>query len=117
MDDIAAEVRAAFAAIMDAIPPIPPEASNAFLAIGAGGVLILLVSMSEYVGKIICKRGTGSEAQSHRLMVKNRKPATKATRMIIVTMPMIAAYSHAGARRNSRSHNWQKLAALRDDAL
>ena len=45
MDDIAEELRTAFAAIMDAIPPIPPEVSNAFLAIGAGGLLILLVSI------------------------------------------------------------------------
>jgi len=44
-DDIVAEVRAAFAAIMDAIPPLPPEVSNAFLVIGAAGLLILVVSI------------------------------------------------------------------------
>jgi hypothetical protein len=51
MADIAAEVRAAFAAIMDAIPPIPPEVSNAFLAIGAAGLLILVVSVLNMWGK------------------------------------------------------------------
>ncbi len=51
MDDIAAEVRAAFAAIMDAIPPIPPEVSNAFLVIGAAGLLILVVSILNMWGK------------------------------------------------------------------
>jgi hypothetical protein len=51
MDDIAAEVRAAFAAIMDAIPPMPPEVWNAFGAIAAGGVLILLVSILNMWGK------------------------------------------------------------------
>jgi hypothetical protein len=45
MDDIAAEVRTTFAAIMDAVPPIPLELWNAFLAIGAAGLLILVVSV------------------------------------------------------------------------
>jgi uncharacterized membrane protein len=51
MADIAAEVRAAFAAIMDVIPPIPQEVSNAFLAIGAAGLLILVVSVLNMWGK------------------------------------------------------------------
>jgi hypothetical protein len=51
MDDIGAEVPAAFAAIIDAIPPVPPEVSNAFLAIGAAGLLILVVSILNMWGK------------------------------------------------------------------
>ena len=41
MDDIASEVRITSAAIMDAVPAIPLEVWNAFLAIGAAGLLIL----------------------------------------------------------------------------
>jgi hypothetical protein len=51
MDDIAAEVRATFAAIMDAVPPIPLEVWNAFLAIAAGGLLLLVVSILNMWGK------------------------------------------------------------------
>ena len=45
------EVRTEFAAIMDAIPPIPPEAWNAFGAVAAGGLLILVVYILNLFGK------------------------------------------------------------------
>ena len=43
MDTIAEEVRAAFAAIMDAIPPMPLEVWTGFAALAGGGLLILVV--------------------------------------------------------------------------
>jgi hypothetical protein len=57
MDDIAAEVRATFAAIMDAVPPIPLEVWNAFIAIGAAGLLLLVVSILNMWGKLFPEAG------------------------------------------------------------
>jgi hypothetical protein len=51
MDDMAAEMRTELAAIMDTIPPIPPEVWNAFGAIAAGGLLILVVYILNLWGK------------------------------------------------------------------
>jgi hypothetical protein len=59
----------------------------------------------EYVGKIIPKGETGSEAQSHRFMVKNTKAMMNAARMRMVPMPMGAnlAEIHPGATRGRRA--------------
>jgi hypothetical protein len=51
MDSIAEEVWTAFAAIRDAIPPIPLEVWTAFAAIAAGGLLILVVYILNMWGK------------------------------------------------------------------
>ncbi len=51
MDAILSEVRTAFAAIMDSIPPMPLEMWTAFAAIAAGGLLILLIYILNMLGK------------------------------------------------------------------
>jgi hypothetical protein len=51
MDAILEEVWTEFAAIRDVIPPIPPEVWNAFGAIAAGDLLILVVYILNLWGK------------------------------------------------------------------
>ena len=92
MDDIAAEVRAAFAAIIDAIPPVPPEVSNAFFSHRSGRSPDPCGLHSEYVEKIIPRDRTANEAQSHRFKDKNTKATMNAAKMTMVPIPMGARF-------------------------